>query len=83
MGARAPQITILRKKGRRIIENSEEIFARLTAALPDCTVVMVEGEQIATMSIHDQVCALAAVCQDLALSMTGSLLAHASPLIGL
>lgn len=52
-----PQITILKKKGRRIIENTDDIFQRLTAALPDCTVVLVEGERIANMSIRDQVCA--------------------------
>ena len=60
LGAQAPQITILKKKGRRIIENSDEIFQRVTASLPDCRVVLVEGEQIATMSIHDQVACPAA-----------------------
>ena len=55
LGAQAPQVTILKKKGRRIIENSDEISARLKASLPGCRVVVVEGEQIATMSIRDQV----------------------------
>ena len=56
LGAQPPQITILKKKGRRIIENADEIHQRLVAALPGSKVHLVEGEQIASMSIHDQVC---------------------------
>ena len=57
LGANKPVITILKKSGRRMVENTDEIYARLAQALPGCHVLMVEGEQIATMSIRDQVSA--------------------------
>ena len=55
LGADKPVITILKKHGRRMVENTDEIYARLKLALPECHVLMVEGDQIATMSIRDQV----------------------------
>ena len=38
-----------------MIENSQEIYERVKASLPGCRVLMIEGDQIATMSIHGQV----------------------------
>ena len=55
LGANKPVITILKKSGRRMVENTDEIYQRLLQALPGCHVLLVEGDQIATMSIRDQV----------------------------
>ena len=38
-----------------MIENSDQIYQHLKESLPQCHVVLVEGTQIANMSIHDQV----------------------------
>ena len=56
LGATKPVITILKKSGRRMVENTDEVYQRLSQALPGCHVLQVEGDQIATMSIRDQVC---------------------------
>lgn len=50
-----PRITVLTKKGRRVIENSDEVVDRLTTAFPYADIVTVDGKDLAMMSMKSQV----------------------------
>lgn len=50
-----PRITVLTKKGRRIIENTDEVVRHLRSAFPQANVVTLDGKALATMSMRSQV----------------------------
>ncbi len=50
-----PLITMLKKKGRRAIENAETIMDHLRAKYSSARFEMLEGEDIAIMSVKQQV----------------------------
>ena len=49
-----PVITVMTKKGRRIIENTDEVVQTVTAAFPSAVVETLDGMALATMSMRDQ-----------------------------
>ena len=51
----APLITMLKKKGKRIIENADDIMLALQQAYPWAAFETLEGEAVADMSMKDQV----------------------------
>lgn len=55
LAAHKPRITVLRKKGRRIIENTDDIVNRLMARFTSAEVAVLDGDDIAVMSIPKQV----------------------------
>ena len=54
-GQKPPLITMLKKKGRRIIENADEIMHRLERVFPWARFRSLEGSAVASMSIKQQV----------------------------
>ena len=50
-----PRITMLKKKGKRVVENADSIMAHLQAKFPTAEFETLEGEAIATMSVKQQV----------------------------
>ena len=53
-----PLVTMLKKKGKRIIENADEIMAHLKGAFPWARFNTLDGEAVAVMSIKEQVMVL-------------------------
>ena len=51
----APLITMLKKQGRRIIENADEIMVTLQQYFPSASLQSLQGHDVAQMSITDQV----------------------------
>ena len=51
----APLVTMLKKKGKRIIENADEVVAHLQAAFPWARFNTLDGDAVASMSIKEQV----------------------------
>ena len=56
----APLVTMLKKKGKRIIENADEVVAHLKAAFPWARFNTLDGDAVASMSIKEQVLLLGA-----------------------
>ena len=56
----APLITMLKKKGKRILENADEVMAHLQAAFPWARFNTLDGDAVASMSIKEQVLLLGA-----------------------
>ena len=54
--SQAPQITMLKKKGKRVIENADEIMDHLQRVFPWAKYNSLDGEAVASMSIREQVC---------------------------
>ncbi len=50
-----PLITMLKKEGRRTVENSNEIVMHLKEKFPQADVTTIEGSALATMSMKAQV----------------------------
>ena len=50
-----PRITMLKKKGKRVLENADSIMAHLQAKFSTAEFETLEGEAIATMSVKQQV----------------------------
>ena len=50
-----PLITMLKKQGRRVIENTDDIMLSLDGTFPLADFAVIEGGQLATMSIKAQV----------------------------
>lgn len=65
--SQAPLITMLKKKGKRIIENADEVMAHLKDAFPWARFNTLDGDAVASMSIKEQVlvlhAALSCKCQ--------------------
>lgn len=55
LGASKPMITFLKKKGRRRIENTDDLVERLSAKFPYAVVSVLDGDELAVMSIAKQV----------------------------
>lgn len=53
--AGVPVITVLKKKGKRVIENADEVLQTLQQAYPFAAFVTLSGEDVASMPIRDQV----------------------------
>lgn len=52
---RTPRITMLKKKGKRLLENADSIMNHLRAKFPAAEFETLEGKAIAVMSIKQQV----------------------------
>ena len=50
----SPLVTMLKKKGKRILENADEIMAHLQAVFPWARFKSLDGKAVATMSIKEQ-----------------------------
>lgn len=50
-----PHLTMITKKGRRMIENAAEIMSHLQKAFPRLQFQTLEGHRLAGMSIREQV----------------------------
>ena len=50
-----PRITMLKKKGKRVLENADSIMTHLKAKFPTADFETLQGETIATMSVKQQV----------------------------
>jgi len=50
-----PRITMLKKKGKRVLENADSIMTHLQAKFPTADFETLKGEAIATMSVKQQV----------------------------
>ena len=53
-----PLVTMLKKQGKRIIENADEIVAHLKGAFPWARFNTLDGDAVAVMSIKEQVMVL-------------------------
>ena len=51
----SPRITMLKKKGKRLLENADSIMTHLQARFPTAEFETLEGEAIAVMSVKQQV----------------------------
>ena len=51
----SPLVTMLKKKGKRVLENAGEVVAHLEAVFPWARFNTLDGEAVATMSIREQV----------------------------
>ncbi|KAK9794589.1 hypothetical protein WJX73_000137 [Symbiochloris irregularis] len=54
LGKDGPRVTVLRKKGRRILENSSEILMHLQMRFPHAMFTSMDGDEIAVMGIKQQ-----------------------------
>lgn len=52
---RTPRITMLKKKGKRVLENADSIMTHLRAKFPAAEFETLEGKAIAVMSVKQQV----------------------------
>ena len=52
---RTPRITMLKKKGKRVLENADSIMTHLQARFPTAVFETLQGKEIATMSVKQQV----------------------------
>lgn len=59
LGSGPPRITMLKKKGRRALENADEIMTHLATRFPHAAFSTLDGDAVATMSMKEQVCLLA------------------------
>ena len=50
-----PHITMLKKEGRRVIENADDMTSKLSQRFPSAKFEVLEGNAIATMSLKEQV----------------------------
>lgn len=50
-----PHITMLKKEGRRVMENADEVTSQLRQRFPSAKFEVLEGKAIATMSLKEQV----------------------------
>lgn len=50
-----PRITMLKKKGKRIVENADSIMSHLRTRFPAAEFETLEGKDIAVMSLKQQV----------------------------
>lgn len=55
LGQAPPMITMLKKNGKRLLENADEAMDHLQSRFPNATYHSVQGDAIASMSIKDQV----------------------------
>ena len=53
---RGPRVRLIRKQGRRTIQNLDDIAAALALGLPAAEVSMLEGGDLASKSLKWQVC---------------------------
>ena len=52
---RTPRITMLKKKGKRVLENADSVMTHLRAKFPAAEFETLEGKAIAVMSVKQQV----------------------------
>ena len=52
---RTPRITMLKKKGKRVLENADSVMTNLRANFPAAEFETLEGKAIAVMSVKQQV----------------------------
>lgn len=57
-----PRITMLKKKGKRVVENADSIMSHLRTRFPAAEFETLEGKDIAVMSLKQQV-SLSLLCQ--------------------
>ena len=50
-----PRITVLKKEGRRIIENADDLTWQLKQRFSGANFEILEGKAVATMSLKEQV----------------------------
>ena len=55
LGAGPPLITMLKKQGKRILENADDIMLHLQRRFPAAAFRTLEGDAVATMSMREQV----------------------------
>ena len=61
LGSSPPLITMLKKKGKRILENADEIVDHLKQRFPASNFTTLEGDAVAVMSMREQVWILIAL----------------------
>jgi hypothetical protein len=64
---RRPRITVLKKEGRRRIENYGSLVAGLSRNFPNVEVLLLSDQQLAAMSLQDQVSS----CSSRSLQLSG------------
>ena len=51
-----PVVTVITKKGRRSIENAEQIAAHLRERFPEAEIALVDGNSLNTVPLKSRVC---------------------------
>ena len=62
-----PVVTVITKKGRRSIENAEQIAARLRERFPEAEIALVDGNSLNAVSLKARVSARACMAPNMIL----------------